>query len=121
MAARILAQEGQTVSVYFTDEAATYNPNTGTSTGAAPVVVLTKAAFLDLIQLEKGDTSYPRALLEQSNKECYLTPAPTFPRIPNAIGDYIIDSAGIKWRINYVKSNNPSGAKEIMFKLLLKR
>jgi hypothetical protein len=125
MSARLIATEGSTSTLYFVDEDGSgYNPDTGTSTNSATVASICKTVFLDLIQLDRGDGSYSKELLEKSDKEVYLSPKPvtgTYPRHPNAIGDYLVDAAGLKWHVTFVKSYNPSGANVILYKLLVKR
>jgi hypothetical protein len=125
MAQRLLAQEGSTSTLYFVDEdGGGYDPDTGTSTNSAAVAASCKTIFLDLIQMDRGDGSYSKELLEKSDKEVYLSPQPvtgTYPRSPNAIGDYLVDSEGVKWRVTFVKTYNPSGANVILYKLLVKR
>jgi len=122
MADRMIAAEGQSVNVYFVDQDnGGYDPDLSTSVNSAPVVVATKAVLLNFALESTGSTTYNGILVEKDDRECYLSWKSTFPRDPDALGDYLIDSANTKWRIMTMKHNNPSGSTEIMYNLLLRR
>ena len=119
MAQRLIAQEGQDCTVYLVDMGeGNYDPVTGTNTQAAPTKVDTKAVFLNV---QAGRTMFVNTLIEKEDKEVYLSSAATFARKPNAVGDYITDASGTKWRIVVVRDNNPTGSAEIMYDLLVRR
>ena len=122
MTQRFLAREGQTVVVSFVDnEASDYNPDTGTNTPSIPINITTKAIFLPFLFETRGDTTYSGTLIEAEDREVYLSTAVAFPRQPNGAGDYLTEANGDKWRILVSKPHNPSGAVELMYKLLVRK
>ena len=123
MADRMIAQEGQSVTVYFvTKNDEDYDPTVGDTTPTITSVA-SNAIFLDFALVSNGAMTKAGTLVEASDREVYLSHAATFPRAPAPTGDYIIDSQGDKWRIAVVKTNNPTGvpSAEIMYKLLCKK
>lgn len=124
MADRVLAREGQDVTVYFVDTTSTdYDPGSLLPPPApiAPTAVASKAVFLDFALLSNGAMVGNNTLIEKGDNEVYLQHATGFPRAVSPSGDYIIDNKGTKWRVVLVKSNNPSGSLEIMYKLMVRR
>ena len=119
MAQQMVNSEGQNVSVTFVTTG-TYNPATS-SVANTTTTIACKAIFLDFAIEGHGDTTYNGTLIEKGDREVYLPHYSGFPRKVNPGIDYIVDAAGIKWRIIQVKSNNPTGANEILYKLLVRK
>lgn len=123
MAQKILSREGQTCSIKFKDVNGTYDPNTGTNTPAADEVREVKACFLGYSSLSNGLLSKQNSLIEDYNNVVFLSGLDTsglpYARCPSPSGDVIVDASGTEWRIVLVKEYNPSGAKTIMYELLV--
>ena len=123
MADRMIAQEGQSCTVCFVEQNEDdYDPTVGDATPTVTAVA-SKMIALDFALVSNGLRTYNNQLVEMEDKECYLSHAAGFPRVPSPAGDYIVDAQGNKWRIAVVKQNNPTGvpSAEIMYKLLCKK
>lgn len=123
MADSFISKQGQSCSVVFvTSVTSDYDP-TGNVAVVAPTVVsvATKGIFLDYAILSHGNKSKYGTVVEEGDKELYLTMTSSFPRLPNPDLDYIIDSAGVKWIIKSVKENNPDGVNQVMLNCLIRK
>lgn len=120
IADRMIAQEGQSVTVGFLGQSGTYDPTTGKNTPAATVSITSKAVFLDYALESYSLTNSKGTLIEKDDKEVYLSHQTGFPRKPSPT-DTIIDASGVKWRIITVKEDNPSGALTIKYTLQVRR
>ena len=120
MASDIIKKEGQPVTVSFIGQSGSYDPTTGKNTPAATVPITSYAVFLDYALESYSLTTSKGTLIEKDDKEVYLKWEPTYPRKPSPT-DYIVDKAGVKWRIVTVKEDNPSGSCVIKYTLQVRR
>lgn len=120
MADNMIVREGQTVTVNFIGQSGTYDPTTGKNTPAATVPITSYAVFLDYALESYSLTTSKGSLIERDDKEVYLKWESTYPRKP-APTDYVVDKAGVKWRIITVKEDNPSGSCVIKYTLQVRR
>lgn len=120
MADRMIAQEGQSVTVGFLGQSGTYDPTTGKNTPTATVSIPSKAVFLDYALESYSLTNNKGTLIEKDDKEVYLSHQTGFPRKPSPT-DTLTDASGVKWRIITVKEDNPSGTLTIKYTLQVRR
>jgi len=120
IASDLIKKEGQPVIVNFIGQSGVYDPTTGKNTPAATVPITSYAVFLDYALESYSLTTSKGTLIEKDDKEVYLKWESTYPRKPSPT-DYIVDKAGVKWRIVTVKEDNPSGSCVIKYTLQLRR
>ena len=123
MAIKIPAREGSTMNLHFQDMNGTYDPETGTNTTVADVVIPVKVVQLDYENVSTQLTAKGGTTIESNNKQFYISPQGTseeaFPRYPSPASDYLIDVEGTRWGIKAVKAYKPDGVNAIMYDCLV--
>ena len=125
MVVRILAREGQTVTLTqpSRQEQTAYTPSTGELTESATTTCNVKAVVLDFGLVSNGLQSKSGSIVSLDDKECYLSPVDVngnaFPKTLQPNDKLTIN--GNVWNIETIKEYNPSSTGNIMYKLLIKR
>lgn len=123
MVLRRLRSEGSTMSLHFQDMNGTYDPETGTNTTVADVVIPVSVVKLDIGNFQQSLMTKAGTTIEANTKEFYMTPCGTsneaFPRSPSPASDYLIDASGTRWGIKSIVEYNPTGSAAIMYDMLV--
>lgn len=126
MATRRIRQNGQTLQYQFAPQGSgNYDPDTGTNNPTVVPPMEVKGIFLDYNNINHGLMTKTGQVIEKNDKQLYLAGSDIngdpFILEPSPTGDTITDIHGRVWRIKNVKEYNPTGAKVIMYDLLVTR
>ena len=114
----------QITTLTILGEDGVYYVDTGTISDPTNETFTVKAILLDYKLNSNGTQVKPGTVIEQGDKQCYLTPYDTDGNAiptPSPTGDTLTDAQGVVWRILNIKEYNPTGASCIMYDLMLRR